>query len=486
MSDLAKHVWDALASVDEEPLSPPENGEADFPLDGLGELLGGAARAIADGVQLPPAIAAQSVLASAAMAAQQFANMQINGRISPLSLFCLTVAESGDRKSSADKIATAPLDEWQRTLIEQHRWEQQDYDNQMDTYKVERETILKGNKGKREVIEQKLRAMVSPGPPVKPFVFSQEPTLEGLQKSFVGGYPSQGLFSDEGGQFFGGHAMNKDNALKTVSGLSKFWDGSAIYRTRAGQGESAVLYNRRLSIHLMVQPIVAALVLSDPLMQQQGLMARFLVVQPRSIAGSRLYNDKDPNEQQSVIRYRQRLAELLSLAPQIDEHGGLALPSLTLEDAARVLWVQCYNEIEKKLAAGQPLDVIRPTAAKMAENILRIAGVLTVIEGENSIGPQTMAGAILLGQYYLSEQLRLRRRTESDSLAQQADQIVEWMKDNNGVAIIEELQKKGPHGLRKSVSHLRKIMAVLVENKRCAVTQKNGRADPSAWRLTNV
>jgi hypothetical protein len=55
---------------------------------------------------------------------------------------------------------------------------------------------------------------------------TEEPTLEGLQRSFRYGLASQGLFSDEGSQFFGGHAMNPDNALKTMSGLSKFWDGT--------------------------------------------------------------------------------------------------------------------------------------------------------------------------------------------------------------------------------------------------------------------
>jgi len=316
---------------------PDIQPEAEYPLHALGDLLGNAAATIADVVQLPPAIAAQSVLAAAAMAAQQIANTEIDGRIYPLSLFCLTVAESGDRKSSADKLAKKPIDDWQRELIARYREAQQQYRDEMDAHKAEREILLKKDKGGRAEVQNRLAELPPPTQPTKPFIFSQEPTLEGLQKSFVGGHPSQGLFTDEGGQFFGGHAMNKDNALKTIAGLSKFWDGAPIYRTRAADGESAALYDRRLSIHLLVQPIVANLVLSDPMLQQQGLLARFLMAYPRSIAGSRPYNHRDASLERGIIRYQERMAELLATPIETDEHGGLILHTLTLDTPAKGL-----------------------------------------------------------------------------------------------------------------------------------------------------
>ena len=76
-----------------------------YPVDALGELLGGAVAAIASAVQVPDALAAQSILTAAAMASQPHANVLRAGQRIPLSLFGLTVAESGDRKSSADRLA---------------------------------------------------------------------------------------------------------------------------------------------------------------------------------------------------------------------------------------------------------------------------------------------------------------------------------------------------------------------------------------------
>jgi hypothetical protein len=66
------------------------------------------ARAIAENVQVPLAMAANSVLATASLAAQAHADVfmpRVGPR--PLSLFVLTVAGSGDRKTSADSVALA-------------------------------------------------------------------------------------------------------------------------------------------------------------------------------------------------------------------------------------------------------------------------------------------------------------------------------------------------------------------------------------------
>lgn len=147
--------------------------------------------------------------------------------------------------------------------------------------------------------------------------------------------------------------------------------------------------------------------------------------------------------------------------------------------------MECYNEIEANLKAGQPLEVIRATGAKMADNMARIAGVLAVVDGAASITQRHMASAIQLGQFYLSEQLRLAQRSELESIAQQAQEAADWIKAKGGGATIEELQK-GPRSVRKSVDHIRDVMALLVEHGRCTITACNGSNKPSAWRLTDV
>ncbi len=85
-----------------------------YPVDALGSLMGDAARDIARAAQVPFSVAAQSVLSAASMVAQKDYNVIIHGRRSPLSLFAITILGSGGRKSTADKIATKPLHDYQR------------------------------------------------------------------------------------------------------------------------------------------------------------------------------------------------------------------------------------------------------------------------------------------------------------------------------------------------------------------------------------
>ena len=114
-----------------------------------------------------------------------------------------------------------------------------------------------------------------------------EPTFEGLTKLLAQGLPSIGLFSDEGGQFLGGHAMNNENRQKTLAAFNDFWQGNAIRRTRSGDGHST-LFGRRLAVHLMVQPSVARIFMADPLAVDTGFLPRFLICEPQSTIGSRL------------------------------------------------------------------------------------------------------------------------------------------------------------------------------------------------------
>ena len=114
-----------------------------------------------------------------------------------------------------------------------------------------------------------------------------EPTFEGLAKFFANdGRPSLGIYSAEGGQFIGGHGMNPDNKARTAAGLSDVWDGSPIRRLRAGDGAS-FLPGRRLSLHLMAQPDIAAIMLTDRLLLDQGLLSRVLLTAPETLAGTR-------------------------------------------------------------------------------------------------------------------------------------------------------------------------------------------------------
>jgi len=456
-----------------------------YPIDALGILLGNAAKAIAQTVAVPVPIAAHSVLAVAAFAAQDKADISMDGRTIPLSLFMLTIAESGDRKSACDKVASAPLMQWQRDRQLEFLREAQDYKNASDVYGSEHKAALSGKKTAADKAAA-LDALTPPTQPPDPIVIVQEPTLEGLQKSFKHGWPSQAMFSDEGAQFFGGHAMNPDNCAKTISGLSKYWDGSPITRTRAAAGESATMYDRRLSIHLLVQPIIAQEVLGNPLLMQQGILARFLITEADSLAGTRFYKATNPMEHPAVVRFHTAITALLEHVPSIRECGGLDLPTLKLSQEARAVWIAAYDNAERELAPGGLLELVKPVASKAAENASRIAGVFAVLEGTGEITGGQMTRAWTLAAYYLQNALRAAQLTDTSLAEREAREVLEWLTGRTGQrASIEEMQKKlTPARHRKSVAHIRTVLAGLVAGGLVTVTLQNSKGEPSAWEVT--
>lgn len=456
-----------------------------YPLGALGPLLGGAACAIAEAVQAPPELAAQSVLAVAGFAAQDKANITMDGRTCPLSLFLITVAESGDRKTACDRVASKPLDEWQRRKVLEHTAELRGYRDAAEIYEVERRAALSGKKVSAANKAAALEALVAPQPPPEPVVICQEPTLEGLQRSFRHGWPSQALFNDEGGQFFGGHAMNAENAMKTIAGLSKYWDGAPIVRTRAAQGESAALYDRRLSIHLQAQPRIAEAVLADPLLLEQGLLARFLIAEARSLAGTREYREVDAYLQADVVKFHRVIARLLDYMPETAEGGGLVLPDLALSSEARALWIYAYNRTEREQAPGGLLEVVKSAASKAAENALRLAGVFAVLEDAREVTEDQMRRGWTLAAYYLQNALRSAQLNAVNQAQRAAREVLEWLKAQpRGAASIEDIQKRlTPKQHRKSVEHIRAILALLVDSNAVRVTARNTKGDPARWEV---
>ena len=123
-------------------LLPDHEAAAPFPLKALGEVLGGAAAAIVEAVQVPEALAAQSILAAAALAAQPHGNVARDGQLIPVSLFALTIAESGDRKTAADRLALRAHHFYQQALLESHGENLKRYQNRRDAYLKARAAVL--------------------------------------------------------------------------------------------------------------------------------------------------------------------------------------------------------------------------------------------------------------------------------------------------------------------------------------------------------
>ena len=129
-----------------------------YPVDALGSILAPATKAIVDRIRCPDALAAQSVLAAASLAVQAHADVEIpaTGHVKPASLFIVSVAASGERKSAADGEALWPVRKREKALRETYAAEVPEYLKLKAAWDAARKKALDGTKGDKHAIKGKL------------------------------------------------------------------------------------------------------------------------------------------------------------------------------------------------------------------------------------------------------------------------------------------------------------------------------------------
>ncbi len=456
MNEGAEAIREAAANANEYTPPPPRPlfreipDPEPFPVDALDDVLAQAARAIHDITQAPLALCAQSVLSAATLAAQGVANVRLpHGAVRPLSNFHVAVAETGERKTAADDIASEPIRLREAELAIAYKADLVEHEAQSAVYEAEWKKIASDRKlscgAKRQGLADLGR---KPEPPPFPMIVCPEPTYEGLFRLLRFGKHSVGIFSNEGGQLIGGHALNEENRLKTAAGLSEGWDGKPWKRVRGGDG-LIVLPNRRVTLNLMVQPMVASQLLADPLLRDQGLLSRILVAAPPPASGTRFWKEPQPQSRRALDFYSQRVLDNLRRSTVGDDEE---LPAMALTPTARKLWTAFADSIEKQIAPEGALSGIRGLANKAAEHSARIAGVLKIIADPDGREIQAVAltAAIELVQFYLSEAVRLHEGTKVNADLQQAARLLRWLHTSwaEEVVSLVDIYQRGPREIR--------------------------------------
>jgi hypothetical protein len=406
------------------PPAPP------FPIHALGALRE-PAEAVHERTQAPLAMCAQSVLAGATLAIQAHRDIELPGvGRRPLTGFYASIAESGERKSTTDRLVLAPVYFVEAQWRQEYEAEAQTYQNDNEAWKSARNEAKKKHRGNREALRDALNAIgAEPKPPPLPMLLVADPTPEALILQLRDSRPWGGLFASEGGVLIGGHAFNDESRMRTAALLNTIWDGDPIRRARVLTG-TAYLPGRRCSVHVMLQPAISDKLLSDALLDGIGLLARVLVVAPESTAGTRLFRQPSSRCEVVLATYNKRLTELLLLPPRTAPESADVLdpPEMTLRSDAEALWIEFHDAVERDLAPGGTLHPIRAFAAKMPEHAGRIAAILTVYAdlGAQEITADAVACGIELAKYYAAELLRLQGAAQVAPDLRLAARLLEW------------------------------------------------------------
>lgn len=464
-----------------------------FPLDALCALRP-AAEAVHLRTQAPIAICAQSVLAAATLAIQPHYDVDVPGvGRRPLTGAFLSVAESGERKTSVDRLALKPVYKVERDWNQQRDAQLQDYRNAHDAWKAAREHAQRTGKGDPSAIRRAFDEIgPEPMPPAPAMLLVADPTPEALVLHLAEGRPWGGLFTAEAGLFIGGAAFSDESKLRTAALLNTLWDGEPIRRRRVLTG-SHFLPGRRCSAHLMMQRVVSDRLLGDAQMKGIGLLARCLIVAPDSTAGTRFFREPGGAALAASADYEARLGVLLNRKPRMapDTRDVLDPLPLPLDADARTMFVQFYDAVEAELRAEGGLASVRAFGAKMAEHAARIAAVLAVYADPDAmeVPSSAMAGAIVLVQHYAAE---MQRMTSAAAVAPDlmlAQRLLAWW------------QGRGPAGSRLHLSTIyqrglnaigdaataRRIVAILEDHGWAKAlppgTEIDGAPRREAWEL---
>jgi putative DNA primase/helicase len=181
----------------------------EYPLDALPDTIRAAVEEVQTFVQAPIPLVASSALAALSLACQAHVDIERAEKLQgPVSLFLLTIADSGECKSTCDAFFTAPIRDWEKAQAEDAKPLLREYEAALAAWNSEREGILAalreaGRKGKpTDHLRRDLayHQQNKPEPPRIPRLLYVDATCEALAYGLTR-WPAAGVVSAEGARY---------------------------------------------------------------------------------------------------------------------------------------------------------------------------------------------------------------------------------------------------------------------------------------------
>lgn len=404
--DWALTAWGANAPF---PLMPTQSEAAVFPTQCLGEL-SAVIEIIASGVQVSEALAAQSVLSAVSLAVQSRATVQTHlGAICPLSLFTLTVVESGSRKSDVDRIVYRPIVSFEDKSQEKTEAEISMSEKSGATLSAsEIEELYARNK---HIIE--------------------DVSVDNLSDAIVSGQSSLLYVGHDVTQFIGRTGSKSQGKSVPGSYFGKLWSKSRI-SIKKGR-KSIITRDCGLTLNLIAEAGLAGNIINcENLSHSQGLLSKFIATYPISMVGLRTDKSFSPEESSELKTFNNRVTDLLNINATIDvvEDRKRPLKILKIDPAAEASFLKFVGDVERESVDGGSFYQIRHFAANAADHILKLAGLITIYENDQAdiIADHYIIWAEHLFLYYASEYKKIIENSHRTEELNKAQKLLNWLK----------------------------------------------------------
>lgn len=431
-----------------------------YPIEYFPAVLKNVIRSLHDNTQIPVELIGNVVLAAASLACQSLIEVIQPHTNLPeqCSLYLLTVAASGEGKTTINKQVMKPFYDFASEMKQEYEVRLSDYKRENKIWKVKqqaldsnlRQAIKKGYSGENEELEIEKHARKEPQKPAHPNFIYEDASLKALIEG-LSEHPEAGFISDEAITFFKSYLKNNPGLL------NKAWDGET-YDFRRADGEVYEI-TPCLTFSLMVQPgvFIDYLRKHGELGRASGFLSRFLFSWGDSTLGYRNGNAVYSSAEYDLNVFYEKIATLLEEKKKGFHGENIKKKTLKLSDKAMMLWRNNRAKTEQKMTAGHEWEHIRDIASKSSANTLRMAAIFQHINDDSSeiIEQETMALSISIMDWYMSKASELfypmseRYQFEQD-VRDMHSWIMSKIRQNDGYAILKnDVEKYGPNRLRR-------------------------------------
>ena len=412
-----------------------------FPLNALPPLLRNTLLEVEQKIQSPIGLIASSMLSSMAIACQGAFNIRTPiGSVVPSSIFIITVAESGERKSTTDKYFTQPLRDFEEKRRKHHSEKLLSFKNQKKIWSINhqelekslRKRIRDGEINTKDLSDQ-LEWMLEnePRAPLQMRLLYSDATSEALLENLARLWPSGAIHSSEASTVISGRTFHK------LGPINELWDGDSYIPVDRKRSESFELKNARLTISLMIQP--------QPFMEflskkkghaiDIGLTSRFMITMPTSTQGYRKVEKQtesvESKSDSAFNSFKQILEHWLQKSEEqtLDE---VPHQEFTFNEDAGDEYLDILFQIENAIAPGGEFHQHSAIASKLGNNLARIAGLIQAFDNKDSaITLQTLITASKILYWYTNQHIKFIKIFKNELTDEDmGDMLFEWLKNN--------------------------------------------------------
>ncbi|MBW3513370.1 DUF3987 domain-containing protein [Shewanella sp. NKUCC01_JLK] len=326
----------------------------------------------------------------------------------PLSILAITIAESGERKSTVESQYMEGLKAAQKELLIEYRSILNKYIIKKEIHDEEtvrlRRRLSKGKDDESyELALNELQAHrdAEPIKPRAPKFLYEDVTKEALLVGLNENLPNAFLASDEGGVLF------KSSIMRNSAILNSLWGGGDVDIGRKTL-ESFVVSDARLTMHIMTQwsALQDFIARSKDDMRGNGFFARAIVANPFSLCGFRQVSGYE-HSKKATEKFNDRIKQLLLNVIAMEDYRNRV--TVTFSKDAKNVWLDIANDIEIKMGPGGMYECAKDHASKVPENIARVAALIHCFEhpGDFEISVESLWLAIELLSYFSRDFMRV-------------------------------------------------------------------------------